>query len=165
MDAQSTSSSQIRWLADGEAGTERLAKALAPHLAAGDVILLDGALAAGKTHLVKALVAALGCPDVVTSPTYALVHIYKAPRVLVVHVDAYRLQSLAEYRDLGLADYAEDAIMMIEWGSKVAADHAGALRIDIGFVEGEPQRRAITLAFPNARWQRLAPTITEKITD
>lgn len=160
MEAQLTSPPvEFLYMADGVAGTERLARVLAPALGCGDAILLDGELAAGKTHFVKALVAALGCEDVVTSPTYALVHLYKAPRALIVHVDAYRIGSLREYRDLGLADYVDEAITVIEWGSKVAADHADALRIDMRFVEGAPQRRAIALHLPAGRWQRLVPLL------
>lgn len=150
----------FRYEANGEAGTARLAKVLAPQLAPGDTLLLDGELAAGKTHFVKALVKALGCDDVVTSPTYALVHLYKAPRSLVVHVDAYRLNSPREYRDLGLVDYAEEAITVIEWGSKVEADHPSELRIDLRFVDDAPDKRVITLTLAGARWQRLVPVLS-----
>lgn len=162
MDAQRTPAlPEYHYEANDEVDTARLAQTLAPLLSTGDTLLLDGELAAGKTHFVKALVEALGCEDAVTSPTYALVHLYKAPRALVVHVDAYRLNSLQEYRDLGLADYAEEAIVVIEWGSKVAADHPSALRIDLRFVDSAPNKRAITLTLPGARWQRLAPVLGE----
>ncbi len=141
--------------ARGSADSDRIAAVVARHAAAGDAVLLDGELAAGKTHVVKAFVAALGSPATVTSPTYALVHMYDGGRLKVLHVDAYRLKSPAEFADLGLDDYREDGVTLIEWGQLVAARVPDALSIRIGFVAGAPDDRVITISYAGSGWRGL----------
>jgi tRNA threonylcarbamoyladenosine biosynthesis protein TsaE len=76
----------------------------------------SGDLGAGKTTLVQAICRGLGVAASATSPTYALVHRYAAPAGPVYHVDAYRLRSPDEARDLGFDDMLrEGAIILIEW--------------------------------------------------
>ena len=84
--------------------TARVAAVLSPHLTPGDVVLLTGDLAAGKTTFVKGVVTALGSTNPVTSPTFTLAQFYSTERGQVLHIDAYRLSGLAEFRDLGLDD-------------------------------------------------------------
>ena len=103
---------------DTVAAGRRLADRLGP----GDVVLLIGDLAAGKTTLVRGLVAGLGGePDDVDSPTFVLVQSYpvKARGIAVVHhVDLYRLgESLADLREVGLEDLLNDAtaVVAVEW--------------------------------------------------
>ena len=107
-------------LAD-EAATARLGGLLAGVVQAGDVIALDGPLGAGKTTLVRALVAGLGGdPAGVSSPTFTLLNRYEA-RLPVVHVDAYRLQGPAALGGLGFDELAEDGIGIVEWAERVFA--------------------------------------------
>ena len=107
-------------LAD-EAATARLGRQLAGSMQAGDVIALDGPLGAGKTTLVRALVAELGGdPAAVASPTFTLLNRYEA-RLPVVHVDAYRLQGPAALAGLGFDELAEDGIGIVEWAERVLA--------------------------------------------
>jgi tRNA threonylcarbamoyl adenosine modification protein YjeE len=102
-----------------EAATVALAGALAPLLEAGDSIALDGPLGAGKTTLVRALVAALGgAPDQVASPTYTLLHRYAA-RVPIVHIDAYRLAGPRDLSALGFDELADESIALVEWAERV----------------------------------------------
>jgi len=141
----------------GEAGTRALAAALAPELAAGDLVILDGGLAAGKTTLVKGIAAELASPDVVTSPTFALAHFYRSRSGPILHIDAYRLSGLPEFRDLGLDDYIAESITLIEWGAKVAADFPARLTIGLGFVPDQPDHRLVRLRADGAGWdERLA---------
>lgn len=96
-----------------------LARRLAPQLARGDVIALCGPLGAGKTTLVRALVAALGGdPERVSSPTFTLVHHYQAEPP-VVHVDAYRLTGADELADLGFDELREGHVACVEWAERV----------------------------------------------
>lgn len=81
----------IRVVAESPDRTAAVAAALAPHLRAGDVVLLHGGLAAGKTTFAQAVTAALGSPDQVTSPTFMLAQFYAGGRVPVLHLDTYRL--------------------------------------------------------------------------
>ena len=107
-------------LAD-EAATQRLGRLLAGAVQAGDVIALDGPLGAGKTTLVRALVAELGGdPAEVASPTFTLLNRYIA-RLPVVHVDAYRLQGPAGLAGLGFDELAEEGIGVVEWAERVSA--------------------------------------------
>ena len=77
----------IRVVAESPARTAAVAAAVAGQLRAGDVVLLHGELAAGKTTFVAAAAAALGSPDQVTSPTFMLAQFYAGGRVPVLHVD------------------------------------------------------------------------------
>src|SRR5437870_4402660 len=103
----------------GPEQTCEIASALAAHLRVGDVVLLTGGLASGKTTFVKGVAAALGSPDTVTSPTFMLAQAYASPRGRILHVDAYRLSGLPEYRDLALDEEAADSITVVEWGELV----------------------------------------------
>jgi tRNA threonylcarbamoyladenosine biosynthesis protein TsaE len=86
-------------------------------LRAGDIVVLDGPLGAGKTTFVQGLGAALGVRGNVTSPTFVIARVHRGPRVHLVHVDAYRLAGALEVDDLDLdADVAE-SVTVIEWGS------------------------------------------------
>ena len=111
--------SELERALPNKAATLRLARDLAPLLAPGDLLLLDGALGAGKTFFARALAKALGLPSEVrvTSPTFTLVHEYATePRLL--HADLYRL--LEDERgvvELGLLPQRDDgALLVVEWG-------------------------------------------------
>ncbi|GMA91206.1 tRNA (adenosine(37)-N6)-threonylcarbamoyltransferase complex ATPase subunit type 1 TsaE [Homoserinibacter gongjuensis] len=94
---------------------EALGARLAAALRAGDLVLLNGELGAGKTTLTRGLGAALGARGAVTSPTFVLARTHPtASGVPLVHVDAYRLASAAEVEDLDL-DLA-GSITVVEWG-------------------------------------------------
>ena len=95
---------------------EALGARLAPLLQAGDLVLLNGELGAGKTTLTRGLGAALGARGAVTSPTFVLAREHPtASGVPLVHVDAYRLATARELDDLDL-DY-DKAIVVVEWGA------------------------------------------------
>ncbi len=87
------------------------------------VVGLSGELGAGKTTLVRALSAALGVRESVTSPTFALVHRYAGDGVTVYHVDAYRLRANDEARDLGFDEMLADprGIVLLEWPERLGA--------------------------------------------
>lgn len=104
--------------------TRRFGGVLARVLSAGDLVILEGDLGAGKTFLVRSIARALGVPASVpvTSPTFELVHEFEG-RVPILHVDLYRLQPGASIRELGLSDRTgRDALVLVEWGERFAAD-------------------------------------------
>lgn len=105
-------------LAATEADTEAAGAALAARLSPGAVVVLGGPLGAGKTRFVKGLAAGLGCGDSVSSPSYAIVHEYSGTKGSVYHFDFYRLETPEELGVIGLADYLETGICLIEWGEK-----------------------------------------------
>ena len=137
----------------GREETARVAGALAPLLRPGDSILLKGALAGGKTAFVQELVAALGSEAEVTSPTFTLAQFYPIPAGTFLHIDVYRLSSVAEFRDLALDDYISESISAIEWGDIVEHDFPNSLTIDFEFVENEDNWRKLTFSAATERWQ------------
>ncbi|HEX6575477.1 MAG TPA: tRNA (adenosine(37)-N6)-threonylcarbamoyltransferase complex ATPase subunit type 1 TsaE [Gemmatimonadaceae bacterium] len=118
-----------------------LGEAISPPL----VLSLSGDLGAGKTTLAQAICEAYGVSEPVTSPTYALVHKYDAPKSPVYHVDLYRLDNEAQLTNIGWDDLlSERAVVIVEWperaGDRMPDDH---LHIDIEYVEGDPARRVL----------------------
>ena len=105
--------------------TVRLGRAIGAVLEAGDLLLLDGELGAGKTFLARAICRGLGVPssERVTSPTFSLVHAFEG-RLPLLHADLYRLGGEGEVAELGLREArGEGAILLVEWG----LPHEGAL--------------------------------------
>lgn len=94
------------------------AEVLAPLLRAGDLVILSGELGAGKTTLAQGIGAGLGVRGPVASPTFiiARVHPSQVGGPALVHVDAYRLESLAELDSLDLDASLEDSVTLVEWG-------------------------------------------------
>jgi tRNA threonylcarbamoyladenosine biosynthesis protein TsaE len=123
---------------------------------AGDLILLNGPLGAGKTVLVQGIGEALGIPDV-TSPTFVISRIHKAPLTLI-HVDAYRLleggNAAAYLDDLDLDTPRGSAVTVIEWGGEESSRLSEErLEIDIDRTE---DIREVSITPVGARWQGIS---------
>lgn len=102
--------------------TKDLANAFAKVLKPPMVVLLTGDLGAGKTTFVKDVVSALGCDDLVTSPTFTLLNTYNA-KFPVYHFDMYRLSSAEEAMNVGFEEYFDkntlDGVCFVEWPENV----------------------------------------------
>ena len=111
------------------AAMDALGREIAAKLKAGDVVVLEGGLGAGKTTLARAIIAALGYEHEVPSPTFTIIETYDAPPLSlpVVHADFYRLEDPAELEEIGLDDYREGAVLIAEW-----PDHAGGFEGEAG---------------------------------
>ncbi|HEY7223584.1 MAG TPA: tRNA (adenosine(37)-N6)-threonylcarbamoyltransferase complex ATPase subunit type 1 TsaE [Micromonosporaceae bacterium] len=101
--------------------TRDLGRRLAAVLRAGDLVILDGPLGAGKTVLAQGIGDGLGVLGAVTSPTFVIARVHRPHptrgRALpLVHVDAYRLGGIAEVDDLDLDTGLEEAVTVVEWG-------------------------------------------------
>lgn len=109
------------------------------------VVGLTGDLGAGKTTLVRAICRGYGVAGEVTSPTYALVHEYEAPRSRVYHLDLYRLDRESELANIGWDDVlSSGGLVLVEW-----PERAGALMpsemvpIELEHLAGDPGRRLL----------------------
>jgi tRNA threonylcarbamoyladenosine biosynthesis protein TsaE len=135
--------------------TRAVATAIAKTLLPGDVLLLDGDLGAGKTTFTQGLARAMGVGETVTSPTFSLVRSYPtAFGVELIHVDVYRLDTLADIVALGLPEMLEDGgVAVVEWGEK-AASALGPEHLDIRFeLTDDDSERRIELTPSGSRWQ------------
>lgn len=102
--------------------TKALASAFAKALKPPMVVLLRGDLGSGKTTFVKEIVKALGCDDLVTSPTFTLLNTYNG-KFPIYHFDMYRLSSAEEARNIGFEEYFDkaslDGVCFVEWPENV----------------------------------------------
>lgn len=98
--------------------TRELASRLLPLMREAGSVSLEGPLGAGKTHLVKAVASLLGVTEPVSSPTFTLLHSYSSGAYPLHHSDWYRLESEGEVLGLGLEEYLEEGLLLIEWGDK-----------------------------------------------
>ena len=143
------------------AATHQLGGILAGALVVGEVLAVDGELGAGKTTLIRAIVAALGGdPAQVASPTFSLVNRYQA-RVPIVHMDAYRLGSGRDLAGLGFDEVSEEAIVLLEWPVRVREGLAGHVCWD-ALIEHHGLGRRARLQAPDGKRLQAAP-VTWKV--
>ena len=135
------------------ADMHELGKRIGTQCRAGDLILLNGPLGAGKTVLVQGIGEALGISDV-TSPTFVISRIHKAPLPLI-HVDAYRLleggKAAIYLDDLDLDSPREGAVTVIEWGGTESA-RLSEERLEI-VIDRTDDVRDVTITPVGNRWQ------------
>lgn len=126
--------------ADTEAVGARLGRLLAP----GDLVLLEGELGAGKTTFARGVARGAGFKGRVSSPTFALAHVYRGKRLTVHHLDMYRLAG-GDPTEVGLEDLLRDprGAVVVEWPGALA----GAWPKDRLEVELAHARRGRRLAF------------------
>jgi len=134
-------------ISDSEDATAELGAGLGRWLQAGSVVLLEGALGAGKTAFVRGLAAGLGVEDdQVSSPTFTLVQEYRG-RLSLLHADLYRISD-AESDDLGLDELGPQGVVAIEWAEKLTRRPAGAIEVVIEDLGDD--RRRVTITSPDA---------------
>ena len=135
------------------ADMHNLGKRIGAQCKAGDLILLNGPLGAGKTVLVQGIGEALGISDV-TSPTFVISRIHKAALPLI-HVDAYRLlesgNAALYLDDLDLDSPREAAVTVIEWGGAESA-RLSEERLEI-VIDRTHEIREVTITPIGERWQ------------
>jgi tRNA threonylcarbamoyladenosine biosynthesis protein TsaE len=106
----------VRLATSAESETVRLGELIGRSLRAGDLVLLHGELGAGKTTLVRGVARGVGFQGRVSSPTFALAHVYRGKRLTLHHLDLYRLKE-GETSELGLDELLNDprGAVVVEW--------------------------------------------------
>ncbi len=105
-----------RWELSRPAETRAAARRLAERWVEGTSVALIGPLGAGKTTFVRGVVEGLGAPPgAVRSPTYMLVREYPTADPTVAHADLYRARDAAAQRTIGLEEYFERGVLLVEW--------------------------------------------------
>ena len=140
-----------------EAATAQFASGLAPLLTAGDVLLFDGPIGAGKTAFCRALIqarmAAVSMVEDVPSPTFTLVQTYELPDSEIWHADLYRLTHPDETVELGLDEAFTTAICLIEWPDRLGdAAPPDALTISLTVAGDTDARHAAFTSTNPDRW-------------
>ena len=101
--------------------TIELGQKIGSQLKGGEVIAISGSLGSGKTHLIKGVATGAGARDRrnINSPTFVIVNEYTG-RLDIYHIDAYRLNSIAEFEMLGFDDFCyPQSVVLIEWADKI----------------------------------------------
>jgi tRNA threonylcarbamoyladenosine biosynthesis protein TsaE len=125
--------------------TIEIGRKIGLQLRGGEVVAICGALGSGKTHLVKGIAAGAGAQGSgsVNSPTFVIVNEYKG-RVDIYHIDVYRLNSMAEFEQIGFDDFCyHESVVLIEWADKIESALGGINYIRIELSHSGQEKRAI----------------------
>ncbi|MCC6729681.1 MAG: tRNA (adenosine(37)-N6)-threonylcarbamoyltransferase complex ATPase subunit type 1 TsaE [Chthonomonadales bacterium] len=145
----------VRVQTESAEATRALAERVGAAAGSGDVLLLYGALGAGKTTFVQGLARGIGASEPVTSPTFTLVHEYRSGRVPLFHMDAYRLEGAADLEGIGLDEYLRaEGVLVVEWAERLGAD-APAQRLEVRIEASGADRRSLRLLAVGGRPARL----------
>jgi tRNA threonylcarbamoyladenosine biosynthesis protein TsaE len=132
---------------DSPAATERIGERLAAGLVDGDVVCLTGELGAGKTCFVRGVLRGLDAPPVAQSPSF-VVERRSQGRLVIHHLDLYRIEGRAPIQDLGIPDrFDEGGVFLIEWGER-AAELLPEGRIDVVIDDLGDEARRLRISGP-----------------
>ena len=135
---------------ENEAATAALGARIARALKAGDAVLLQGELGAGKTTLARAILRALGVCEHVPSPSFTLVQSYETPGLMVRHFDLYRVANPREIDELGLEEALGEGAVLVEWPER-ARERMPANALEVQLSTTSETAREAKLSGP-ARW-------------
>lgn len=139
------------------AETRDWAVGLAADLRAGDLVVLTGPLGAGKTVLAQGIALGLGVGAPITSPTFVIARIHRDGRVPLVHVDAYRLASLAEVDDLDLDVDVAESVTVVEWGAGLV-ERLSESYLEVRIARDDvSELRSIDVVGHGERWRDFGP--------
>ncbi|MDE5753140.1 MAG: tRNA (adenosine(37)-N6)-threonylcarbamoyltransferase complex ATPase subunit type 1 TsaE [Oscillospiraceae bacterium] len=146
------------FITDSPEESINLAKRFGKLLQAGDVIAYSGDLGAGKTTFTRGIALGMGLPDLVTSPTFALVHVYGRPPLQLCHFDMYRITDPEELETTGYYDYLpEESVFVIEWSENIlSALPEKIIRIQIESLQEEQRKIILEIPEDTERRERFA---------
>ncbi|MBN1788316.1 MAG: tRNA (adenosine(37)-N6)-threonylcarbamoyltransferase complex ATPase subunit type 1 TsaE [Sedimentisphaerales bacterium] len=138
---------KIEIISDSVERTFEIGSKIGEALLPGDIVCLVGPLGSGKTTLVKGIAAGAGSqkPNLVNSPSYVIINEYQG-RFNIFHIDAYRINTEAEFESLGFEDIlGPDSVVLIEWADKVASKLDGLDYVRIEMQHKGANSRAIKI--------------------
>ncbi len=139
---------------NNELETRAFGIALAKKLKPGSIVALIGDLGTGKTTLTKSIAEGLGISEMITSPTFTIVHEYHSGRLPLYHFDVYRVGDIEQMYEIGCEEYFfGDGVCVIEWADlimEIIPENAIIIRIEYGETE-------------NQRIYRVTERVTEKV--
>jgi tRNA threonylcarbamoyladenosine biosynthesis protein TsaE len=150
-----------------EADAVEFGRRLGTHLRAGDLVLLDGPLGAGKTVVARGVSEGMGVRGPVTSPTFVIARVHRPAAgdgPALVHADAYRLTSLEEIDDLDLDTDLTDAAVLVEWGEG-AVERLADEYLVVRLRRRPDDVREVTVEPHGSRWEAVAEVITGPVAD
>ena len=156
------------------AETQRFAEIIAGHVRPRDMVVLAGEMGAGKTTFTQFFGRALGVTDLITSPTFNLLHNYGSGRMALHHADLYRLERTGELEDLGLDELQDSGgIIAVEWGDIVGDELGDALVLRFEHVDqatndasgksDETQMRSVTVSSRGTQWESRFRKLTDEL--
>ncbi|GAB3221101.1 tRNA (adenosine(37)-N6)-threonylcarbamoyltransferase complex ATPase subunit type 1 TsaE [Glycomyces halotolerans] len=133
--------------------THEFGKRLAAVLREGDLVILTGPLGAGKTALTQGIGAGLDVGGRITSPTFVIARTHRAGKagLPLVHVDAYRLESLDELDDLDLDTDVAHSVTVVEWGAGLA-ERLAESHLEIAIEREADETRRVSLHGRGGDW-------------
>ncbi len=139
--------SQVTLVSRSAAQTRRLGERIGRALTAGDVVLLQGELGAGKTVLAQGIGRGLDVGSAIKSSSFVLVNEYQG-RLRLYHADLYRIEDPREVFDLALEEMAADGVLVVEWPERA-------------WEELPPERLLVRLAYGDAPTERRIEVVAE----
>ncbi|MCF6444640.1 tRNA (adenosine(37)-N6)-threonylcarbamoyltransferase complex ATPase subunit type 1 TsaE [Nereida sp. MMG025] len=151
------SSHRITLQSHSPQNTADIAQALGQKLRAGDCLLFEGPVGAGKSLFCRALIQSLqDTPEDVPSPTFTLIQTYDTGSGEVWHCDLYRINDPFEIAELGLLDAFETSICLVEWPDRLG-NLAPQTALHVALADAGSQTRDITISGDKRAWaERLA---------
>jgi tRNA threonylcarbamoyladenosine biosynthesis protein TsaE len=134
----------MRIITNSRENTIAEGRKFAGQLSSGAVVVLEGDLGGGKTTFIKGVLTGLGYRGRVLSPTFTLIREYKLKKIMVYHIDLYRLNPVKDFDSLGLEDilYREDSLTFIEWGEKIEKQLPRFIKVEFKHL-GEDRRQIV----------------------
>ncbi len=154
------------FVSTSEQQTDSLGRHIGVLCQAGDVILLSGELGAGKTCLVQGIASGLGVSEYTFSPSFVLVREYRG-RLMLYHMDFYRIEAIEEVADLGIEEYLHgDGVCAIEWADRaIALLPDQCLHFELRYVPDIEQSREVRASARGSRYEYLLQRLLTEMKD
>ena len=157
----------MKYLLGSLTDTQRFAEIVAAHVRPRDMIVLAGEMGTGKTTFTQSFGRALGITDLITSPTFNLLHNYGSGRMSLHHADLYRLERTGELEDLGLDELQDSGgVIAVEWGDIVGDELGDALVLRFAHADEtvDTDVRCVTVLARGAQWESRIHKLVEELT-